>query len=297
MASTEYSKIYSHEKRLSYVFSYVLPIIIIILLVLVYSVIHDSNLKTPIMASVPFVYIIIFEVVYRRSSFRSGSKSTESYFKKIGNEKLAMRYVILRKIHRTRCVEYLIYALVFASFMGYILSIQNQNNPAVKDLENFLFSITFVPIIMILAFSFYFSSLNIYNDFHFYFARSCSTILKNFNTLDDLNKSSWLWNCLYAYNKYLRINQNFKLNDIETVYSKIISGSVDLMNQRLDVIFDKLTKGKKLDLLRYILELTEGSGTKPIIFSQGTTTRIKELVPIVIPILSLAIAMVELFKR
>lgn len=299
MNKDEYLKYFSHELQLSKIFGYVLPIGIISLFVWTLTWVRDTQTVGILSQLLPFLYLPIFWFVYYAKPFgKAIPGSSEYFFDEIGWEKLAIRHGILKKLY-SKAIRFFIYSIIFSAILLYITFLtQNQNTDIMIRFQHFLLFVVFVPGIMIFSMRMIVGFVNTYVDYYFYLSKAYFQLAINSEFLEEPMQSIWIINGLYAYKKYISKNIILNINNIETIYSKIISVSNQSMNQSLQIILDKLETPKKLDLLRYLLSLDDTNGKKLSLPPLGWKTKMKDTLPFVIPVVSLLVTVtIQLMKK
>ena len=93
---------------------------------------------------------------------------------------------------------------------------------------------------------------NLKREFRFYFAKGCCKIISNKN--DKVEKMKYLFLLLSSYNKYLQRNLKIEINDINKIYSIILSKETNQQIEIIESICASL-EGDKLKLARYLSSL------------------------------------------
>ena len=136
-----------------------------------------------------------------------------------------------------------------------------------------------------------------YDDFHYCFSLGCFKITQNFESLGELKKTEYMTIGLNNYNHYIRKNLKLRINHLEAFYSKIISDSKESMDGTLELILGKLEKGQKLDLLRFLAELSGSTGISDILTSDQLSVKIKELMPFIISVITATITILSFILK
>src|SRR5574337_145185 len=258
MNKEEYTKYYSQESWNSSIFGVILPLIIILILLVTFSAVQDKQTFGYISQVLPFSYIPFFLFAYYLRPFGIPKfKPSEFFFDKVGWEKLAIRHIALKKLYG-KTIRFLIYSIIFSVIFLYItLSTQNQNAETLIKFNDFLISIIFIPGMMVFSMKIVMWLVNNRVDYFFYLSKAYFKIAFDSKFLEEIQQSAWILNGLYAYKKYIKRNILLNIDNVETIYSKIISTSDQSMNQSLQTILDKFENHKKIDLLRYLLSLDD----------------------------------------
>lgn len=298
MNKDDYIKYFTHEKLNSDVFNSFLPALIVLLLFLLLSKNQNFQFSGILFLLLPISYLPIFWIYYYVLPFgMTIPKSSKFFFDKIGYEKLSIRYAVLKKIY-DKWVRFLIYSIAFSAIVWYFTSlIQNQNANFWMNLHGFLIAIALLPGTMIFSMRVVIGFMQKYEDYYFYLSKGCFRIAHNLEGLDELHQSAWVVNGLYSYNKYIRKNVTLHINNLEIMYSKIISTSNKSMNELLQTILDKLESSERLGLLRYLLSLDDTNSNKMSFSYRGFRARMKDTLPFVIPVISVIFTALELMKK
>jgi hypothetical protein len=91
-------------------------------------------------------------------------------------------------------------------------------------------------------------------DFRFYFAKGCCKIISEKN--DNFEKMKYIFPLLSSYNQYLERHLKIKINDINKIYSLILSKDIKERDQITKSICNSL-QGDKLNLAKYLLSLQQ----------------------------------------
>ena len=91
-------------------------------------------------------------------------------------------------------------------------------------------------------------------DFRFYFAKGFCKIILDKN--DEFEKMKFLFHLLNSYDKYLQRNLKIKINDINKIYSIVLSKDIEERDQITKAICNSL-QGNKFNLAKYLSSLQQ----------------------------------------
>ena len=294
-----YQNIVKHEKKISYIFSYVLPPILFVLIFFIVTTIDveigNSDTLGLSLAAAFFIYVIPFTVVYSpRRSKTKNKNSARPFFEKIGFEKMLIRDEMLHKFHK-RCIEFFIWVVIFSVTMALILSVlleYSVSNPTQEALKGFykiqlvFYSLPIAPGMMVYSFYLYKSPLGRFSDSNLCYSIGCFEILQNLEDLTEIENTRYVIKGLNYYNKHLWHNLKIGIYDIEKFYTKLLL-SVDLSNYT-GIILSKLESENRLDLLKYLTDIFKLNQVSSI--STSNPTSIKSMLPFITSIIASVIA-------
>lgn len=136
--------------------------------------------------------------------------------------------------------------------------------------------------------------------FRLYFAKGCFLIMSN--KKDEVENMNYFMKGLDSYNSYLRRNLQLQINDLKSIYSKIMTASPqekkDLMVKISKSFIDD---NLEIDALSPLRELQRGMLQTPIseqfLSKQPLFDKIKDLSVLGATIIPLVISIVELYAR
>lgn len=166
-------------------------------------------------------------------------------------------------------------------------------DPEIILIQDFLYSVVILPGIMVYSSFLFRVSSSKHNDIGFYYSIGCFEIIKNSNSLSELEKTNYMILGLNYYDSYVRKNLKLRINNLTSIYSKIISDSGQSMKKKLDEIIEKLENGEKLDFLRYLADLL-GTDSKSLLVSDRVSDKLKPWFTFVISVITTIVLVVQL---
>lgn len=299
-----YASIVKRENRLSYIFSYILPPILFVLIFFITITVDAGSGGSDSIGwamAVAMIYALIHLFVYLpKRSKNSDKKSSEGIFQKMGFEKMVIRNEILYKNHK-RYVEFFIFVIALSIVMSLFLTLILDNTRdletgneltaeqlhGINTIQNFFYSIPIVPGIMVYTYYLYKGPFNKYSDWHRFFSMGCFKILRNFNDLTEIDRTHYTIRGLKHYDYFLRRNLKISINNLEKFYTKLIL-NLSIQNYA-GIILSKLENNNNLEFLKYLTSLLE-STKDPMSISDSSSRSLKSVWPFIVSIIASLIA-------
>lgn len=253
MDEVSFKKIADDERRLSQIVMYVLSTTIFAIILAIFVVFNTRQDVGGIAALTSFLYLLGFLLLCDRKFLAFRIIKTESFFEKIGNERLVLRFQYMKLLYR-KFLRFLIYVISFSSIMLYFISLTQASVALVTLFQEFFIEIVFVPTMMIFSVYYYRKLFTKFYDFYYYFSSGCFKMIQSLSFMTEVDKIKYTMMALKYYDYYIRKNYNLRINNLERAYSKIISTSTDSMNAILNNIIEIMQGSSKLDFLRYLEE-------------------------------------------
>jgi hypothetical protein len=179
---------------------------------------------------------------------------TEKFFIKRGYSNVVFEYIFIKKfliisiplmilLHLPLFLEFNIFDKMDKSENSYILLIRQST----ALLSSIIYA-AFLRIITQIA----------KKDFRFYLTRGYCEIISNKN--DNIEKMRYLFSLLRSYNKFLQRNLKIRINDINKIYSIILSKDIKERDQLTKSICDFL-QGDRLNLAKYLYSFQQIPGS------------------------------------
>jgi len=293
-----YQSLVKREKRISYIFSYILPAILFVLtffIIITIDVEPGNSDSLGLAMAASGIYPIAFFLIYipRRSS-KKKKNSSESFFQKIGFEKMIIRDETLQKLHR-HSIEFLVWSVGFSIIMSLIWftllehaipSISGEPLKLFYKMQLITYSIPIVPGIMVYSYYLYKSPLRKFSDSNLFYSIGCFKILRNFEDITEIENTRYVITGLKYYDEYLRRNLNIGINNIEKFYTKLVLNNS--ISDYVDIILNKLQSGNMLALLSYLTNLLKSND--PSIVSSSYSKSIKSALPFIVSLIASLIA-------
>ncbi|MEX0656357.1 MAG: hypothetical protein WD154_02280 [Nitrosopumilaceae archaeon] len=290
-----YHTILQSEKRRSHILTYALPIAMFILIYFIITEIDPGpggSDSIGLSLATVFLYIIVFQILYIPRRGENWKKdSSEIFFKKIGFERMVIRHQILKQLHK-RYIEFFVFTVVFVILMlSIIIFLEGRPETNVKNpelllkMKLFLMSVWFVPGIMVYDFFFYKNNLMRYLDSELYFAFGCFKIIKNFKDLNEFDRTNFAISAIKHYDNYLRNNLKLQINKIERIYEQFIVNTMNLADDALTTILNKLESDEKLDFLRYLADMTKQDPNNLLVMEKSSS-KLKSALPFILSLIA-----------
>jgi len=293
-----YQSIVKHEKRISYIFSFILPVILFVLIFFIIATtdVEPGNSDTlGIAMAVSSIYPITFFLIYipRRSSTKK-KNSSRSFFQKIGFERMIIRDEMLQKLHR-HYIEFFLWCVAFSIVMSLIwATLLDHTEPPVSGeplkifykIQLIIYGIPIVPGIMVYSYYLNKSPLRRYSDANLFYSIGCFKILRNFEDITEIENTRYVIAGIKYYDEYLRRNLKISINNIEKFYTKLILNAS--ISDHVDIILSKLECVNMLALLNYLTNLLKSND--PSTISASSSKSIKSALPFILSIIASVIA-------
>lgn len=299
-----YSNMIQHENRISYIFSYVLPPILFVLIFFITINVDagpGGSDSIGVSMAVSFIYVLTHMLVYLpRRTKQSDKKSSEGIFQKMGFKKMIIRDEVMYKNHK-RYVEFFIFVVALSIIMSLTLvlmldhavdgktggELTFEQRRAFTIIQSFFYSLPIVPGIMVYTYYLYKGPFSKYSDLHLFFSMGCFKILRDFDDISEIEKTHYTIRGLNHYDTYLRRTLKISINNIEKFYTKLI---LTLSIQEYSgIILSKLENNDKLELLKYLTCLLK-SHDDPNSVSASTSRSLKSLLPFIASVIASLIA-------
>lgn len=119
---------------------------------------------------------------------------------------------------------------------------------------------------------------------------ACAEISRELKSKHGVESMNYLVLCLKYYNEYIRKNHNMRINKLQGIISKIVSGSPKSLNELSKEIRDALKEKDGFELVRYLKSIRSDNETEPHLISDSRKVKFKEWAPFIIPTASTIIA-------
>lgn len=110
--------------------------------------------------------------------------------------------------------------------------------------------------------------------FRFYYAKGCLALMSK--EADETNKMNYLIMALNSYNKYLKRNLSLQITNIDNIYSKIITYSIDDKTEMIYSICSSFLSNDKLKPIKYISTIFDPQNKEQFLSKESLGSKIKE---------------------
>lgn len=244
----------------------------------------------------PFVLVAIFSLVLKEKTvFKKTRKNPKIFFDVLGNEKMIFRY---HNVVHYRRSSFRIFVLMLFVFGGFLLGVEYDiltSDFDKNDSKMVLIGAMLLPGSITYGFHILKNSFS-YNDvFDYYFSKACFQVLSNDKKIVEVFQLRLVVDGLKAYNGYLNSKIGRHIEKLDNVILTILGDTKDTMNKTIENINHKLDSPDSLELLRF---LTIQTGKNNLIFADTKgIEKMKEVIPIILPPIALAITVVQYVSR
>lgn len=167
---------------------------------------------------------------------------TEKFFIKRGYSNVVFEYIFIKKFLIISIPLMIILHLSFFIEFNNLAKSENFYILLIRQSTILLSSIIYAAFLRIIT-------QIVKKDFRFYLTRGYCEIISNKN--DNIEKTKYLFSLLRSYNKYLQRNLKIKINDINKIYSIILSKDIKERDQVTKSLCDSL-QVDRLNLAKYL---------------------------------------------
>lgn len=293
-----FDEIRKKEIRLSWLPTFGIPIPSFAIVVFLFLT-NYSELVWVVLFGTGLFYSIFFSLFFlptdKKYSARHPIRSATAFFNKVGYERMVLRWEIWAN-RTSEYIQFMIFVCAFVAVMVSVLSIAKTHSEVIETTKNFLYSLVLIPATMLYIPLFFRAPLTAHNDFGLCYSIGCFKIVKKFKELDDIRKTRYMIEGFKYYDYYIKKNLKLRINNLEIFHTIILGNSKESMDKMSETILNKLEKGEKLDLLRYMISLSGISEDKPLLVSEKLSEKLKNWYQIILSVAAFVVAIIQLVK-